>query len=131
MTYQTSRATKPMRGNPILRPVTFALLLVFGLTAYGGANILGFEALVNRLWFGPANQSLKSVLDSVSAWTNTSSVATAARSFMLEVILSEIPNDNAAIEGALTEMATASPLSTAIWVSLADARKARGAPMES
>ena len=122
---------KLFRGNRILSPVTFALLLVFGLTVYGGANILGFQALTNRIWFGPADGSLKSVLASVSAWTDTSSVSTAARTFMLEVILAETPNDNAAIEGVLKEMAAASPVATATWVTLAEARKVRGASMES
>ena len=54
-----------------LNPSAFALLLVFALTSYGGANIVNFEALTHRIWFGPADQSLTSVLDSVSAWTNT------------------------------------------------------------
>jgi hypothetical protein len=112
-------------------PVAFALLLVFGLTAYGGANILGFEAMRNRVWFGPANQSTKSALDSVSGWTNTNSVGIAARSLMLEIIMSENSRDLAAIEGALSELAVGSPTSTAAWVTLAEVRKARGEPMES
>src|SRR5438105_15258501 len=50
---------------------------------------------------------------------------------MLEVILAESPNDNAAMEGALDEIAAASPTSTATWAALADVRKRRGASMES
>src|SRR5437588_25542 len=129
--YRSSQArAKPSRGNRIPSPATFALLLAFGLTAYGGGNILGFHALTSRIWFGPADQPLKSVLESVSAWTNTTSIATAARTFMLEVILAESPNDNAAMEGALDEIAAASPTSTATWAALADVRKRRGASME-
>jgi hypothetical protein len=118
-------------ANRTLSAAAFALLLVFGLTAYGGANILGFERLANRIWFGPADQPLRSALDSVSAWTNTSSIATPARSLMLDVIMAETPHDNEAIEGALAEIAASSPTSTATWQALAEVRKARGASMEN
>jgi hypothetical protein len=118
-------------ANRALNPAAFALLLVFGLTAYGGANILGFERVANRIWFGPADQPLRSALDSVSGWTNKSSVATMARSLMLDIIMAETPNDHAAIEGALVEIAASSPTTTATWQALAEVRKARGASMES
>ena len=114
-----------------LNPTAFALLLVFALTSYGGANIVNFEALTHRIWFGPADQSLTSVLDSVSAWTNTSSVATVALSTKLDLLVAETPNDKASIEAALDEIAAAAPTSTAAWLSLAEMRKARGAPIES
>ena len=104
---------------------------MFGLTAYSGANILKFEALWNRILFGPADELLARVLDSVSPWTNTNSVAMPARSLVLDLIVAETPNDKAAIEGALEEIAAAAPTSTAAWQSLAETRKARGAPMES
>jgi hypothetical protein len=115
----------------ILSPSTFALLLVFGLTAYGGANILRYEALSNRIWFGPADQPLTSVLDSVSAWTDTNNVAIPARSTMLDLIVAESPHDSTAIEGALDKLAAGSPTSTATWQALAEIRKARGESMES
>jgi hypothetical protein len=117
--------------NRTLSPAAFALLLAFGLTAYGGANLLGFQRLAHRTWLGPADQPLSSVLDSLSAWTNTSSVAMPARSLMLDIIMAETPHDHAAIEGALEEIAAASPTSTATWQALAEVRKARGASMES
>ena len=44
--------------------------------------------------------------------------------------MAETPNDNAAIEGALDELAAVSPTSTATWQALAEIRKARGEPME-
>ena len=50
---------------------------------------------------------------------------------MLDIIMAETPHDNAAIEGALAEIAAASPTSTATWLALAEVRKARGASMES
>jgi hypothetical protein len=50
---------------------------------------------------------------------------------MLDLIVADTPHDNAAIEGALGEIAAASPTSTAAWLSLAETRKALGAPMES
>jgi hypothetical protein len=106
-------------------------MLVFGMAAYVGTNILRFEALWNRLWFGAADQPVTSALDSVSGWTNTSSVGIAARSLMLDIIMSENSRDFAAIEGSLSELAAVSPTSTATWEALAEVRKARGEPMES
>jgi hypothetical protein len=109
---------------------TFALLLVFGLTAYGGANILAFESLANRVWFGHTNEPTKSALEAVSAWTNTSSVEAAARALVLDIVLSENSRDFAAIEGALNELVIGSPASTATWEALAEVRKARGESMD-
>jgi hypothetical protein len=114
-----------------LSPSAFALCLVFGVTAYAGADVVGFFALTQRIWFGPADQPTRGVLEEVSAWTNTSSVETAARSLLLEVTLVEAKDDKAAIEGALDELAAASPTSSATWLALAEIRKTRGAPMES
>jgi hypothetical protein len=123
--------TEAHPANRILSPAAFALLLVFGLTAYGGANILRFEALANRIWFGPADQTMKNALDSVSAWKNTSSVGIAARSLMLDIIMSEASHDLATIEVALNELAAGSPTSTATWEALAEVRNARGESMDS
>jgi hypothetical protein len=107
-------------------------LVVFGLTAYGGINVVRFEALRNRIWFGPAtDQPVGRVLESLSAWTNTSVVATGARSQRLDLIVAETPYDKAAIEGALEDVAAGSPTSTAAWGALAEIRQARGAPMEN
>ena len=114
-----------------LSAAAFALLVVFGLTAYSGANILGFQALANRVWYGPADQPLEIALGSVSGWTNTSSVATAAQNLMLEMIMAETPRDYAAIQNVLEEIAATSPTSTSTWAALAEVRKARGASMES
>jgi hypothetical protein len=113
-----------------LTPSAFALLLVFALSSYAGINIVRFEALAHRIWLGPADEPLTSVLDSVSAWTGTSSVATIALSTMLDLRVAEAPNDKASIEVALQEVAAAAPTSTAVWLSLADMRQARHAPME-
>jgi hypothetical protein len=117
--------------NRVPSLAAFALLVVFGLTAYAGANILGFKAMANRVWFGPADQPLKSVLNSVSGWTNTSGVATPARSLMLDIIMAETPHDYAAIEGALEQIAAGTPTSTSVWQVLAEVRKARGASIDS
>ena len=129
----TSSYQKSVEANVakrILNPSAFALLLVFGLTSYGGANILRFEALPNRILYGPADQPLTSVLDSVSP----GQVQVASRRWrepVLDLIVAETPNDKASIEAALDELAAAAPTSTAAWQSLAEMRKARGAPMES
>jgi len=115
-----------------LNPTAFALLVVFGLTAYGGSDIVRFEALRNRIWFGPAtDQPVGRALEALSAWTNTSVVATGARSQKLDLIVAETPHDKAAIEGALEDAAAGSPTSTAAWAALAEIRKARGQPMEN
>jgi hypothetical protein len=113
-----------------LSPAALGLFVVFGLAAYGGANILGFEALSDRVWFG-SNQPKESALASVSGWTTTNSVATVARNLMLDIVMSETPQDLPAIEEAIEGLAVASPTSTAIWEGLAEIRKARGESMES
>ena len=131
MSASSQKPVKARGAKRALTPSAFALLLVFALTSYGGANIVNFEALTNRIWFGPADQSLTSVLDSVSAWTNTSSVATVALSTKLDLLIAETANDKASIEAALDEVAADAPTSTAAWLSLAEMRKARGAPIDS
>jgi len=108
-----------------------AIMIVFGLTTYVGANLLLFENLKNRLWFGPADQTMTTAINAVSRWTNTNVVEMPARSFILEIILAETPRDNLAIEGALDNIAAVAPTSSATWYALAEVRKARGAPMEN
>ena len=54
-----------------------------------------------------------------------------ALSTMLDLLVAETPNDKASIEAALDEIAAAAPTSTAAWQSLAEMRKARGAPIDS
>lgn len=119
----------------VLRPRTLSLwaaglLLVFALTAYAGVNILEYLALANRIWFGPRDQPLAGVLNAVSPWQNTSSVAAVARSDTLELIQAEAPNDTAALQAAMEEMAAVTPTSTSAWLALAGIRKAQGASME-
>ncbi len=114
-----------------LSPLAFVLLFLFSLTAYGGANIIEFQHLSNRIWFGPANQPVSSVLEAASAWKDSRSVDALARSLLLDIIMAETPQDHAAIEAALTEIAAAAPTSSATWQALAEVRKARGASMES
>src|SRR5262245_48905813 len=122
---------KPTARPAYLSPSAFALVLGFGLTAYGGGNMVAFEALRHRLWAEPVGQPINHALERLAAWTNTSGIATQARSLALEIVVAETPHDNAAMERALSEFAASSPTSTATWLSLAEVRKARGAPMES
>src|SRR5262249_60364950 len=115
----TSLVPKSVNGKVVkraLNPAAFALLLIFALTAYGGSNIVRFEALIRQIWLGPADQPLTSVLESVNAWTSSSSVATIALSNLLDLYVAEAPNDKAAIEAALGEVAAAAPTSTATWL---------------
>ena len=58
---------------------------------------------MNRVWFGPADQTMKNALNAVSRWTNTNVVEMPARSLILDIIMAETPHDNVAIEGALEE----------------------------
>ena len=118
-------------GRRILSPSAVALVVVFALTAYAGANMVGYLALANHIWFGPRDQPLANVLDAVSAWKNTSSVGALSRSLALELIMAETPNDAAALEGAIEEIAAVTPASTSAWQALAEIRKAQGAPMET
>jgi hypothetical protein len=106
------------------------LLVVFALTAYAGVNILEYFMLTNRIWFGSRGQPLADVLEEVSPWQNTSSVAALMRSLTLELIQTETPNDAAALESALEDMAAVTPTSTSAWLALAAIRKARGASMD-
>jgi hypothetical protein len=131
---QTRRQVVPPRAQPRLTAWTLNLsaigfLLVFAVTAYGGANILAFERLENQVDSLPG-QPTDSILGAVLAWGNTPGVATRARSLALNVALANTPGDTAAIENALDEVIKASPTSVAAWQKRVAYQAALGAPME-
>jgi hypothetical protein len=117
-------------------PLALGLILLFAVTAHAGARIVGFERLQSEIGSalktspGSEDQPVRSALEAVSAWTDTPSVATAARRFLLKILVSETPGDSAAIESALNDLAQASPTSTAVWQALVAFYQSRGGPVE-
>jgi hypothetical protein len=116
--------------------LALGLLFLFAVTAYAGARIVAFEWLESRIAnkltasAQSADQPVRGAIDAVSAWTDTPSVAAAARRFLLKILVSETPGDSAAIEDALVELAQVSPTSTAVWQALVAFYQARGGPIE-
>jgi hypothetical protein len=64
-------------------------------------------------------------------WKDAAGIADEARIFGLTVVRTETPDDKAAIEKAISEIAENSPTSSGAWQDLAQSRLERGAPMES
>jgi hypothetical protein len=104
-------------------------LVAFGVTAYGGAELVAVQGLTDRVRAGSTDES-RLLKPLVSSWEDVTGVATRARSLSLDLVLAETPDDNAAIENALNEMAETSPTSTATWLALAEVRLARNEPKE-
>jgi hypothetical protein len=130
------RASQAMRTERRLRTRTLnfclsalGLLLVFAVTAYAGVNIVAYERLEARV-DRARGQRIDATLGSISAWKNTSGLATRARTLALQTIMAETPGDTAAMENALDELVKASPTSVAAWQALAAYQGARGAPIE-
>jgi hypothetical protein len=113
------------------------LFLVFAVTAYAGGNIIAFERMgvqvQNSLLasYVGTGGTLRAVLDTVSEWTHTTSVATRARSLLVKMVVSEMPGDSVAVEKALRELAAASPTSVTAWQALVAFHHARGDPIEA
>jgi hypothetical protein len=77
----------------VLSPTALALFLVFAVTACAGGNIIAFERMgvqaQNSLLasYAGTGGTLGAVLDTVSEWTHTTSVATRARSLLVKMVL--------------------------------------------
>jgi hypothetical protein len=108
---------------------------VFLVTAYVGANVIGFAQLEGRLSgekaASAASANQHSVSEALASWKNTDGVAAQARSLSLDVVLVDTPGNKGAIDNALRELAAGSPTSVAAWQALATFRKISGAPIES
>jgi hypothetical protein len=76
----------------------------------------------------PASSALKSF---IASWKDATGFADEARLFGLNVVRTETPDDKAAIEKAISEIAENSPTSSGAWQDLAQSRLERGASMES
>jgi len=120
----------------ILSPSAFGLCLVFGVTAYVGAEFLTFDTFadqVQAILAAPPTTSTASVIDqtALSRWANVSGTSGEARELLLAVTRAESPDDYRAIEQAISEAAAASPGWDSEWQALTEARLASGAPLDS
>src|SRR6266700_7680363 len=112
------------------------LFLLFGIAVYGGAELVGFERVATPLIADVVTKTVTQPVDSsmqpfVSTWVDVTGVATRARRLSLQIVLAETPEDNAAVEQSLSQLAENSPTDVPAWLALALARSTRGAPMES
>jgi hypothetical protein len=120
----------------ILSPSAFGLCLVFGVTAYAGAEFLTFDThadQVQAMLAAPRTATTANVVDksALSRWTSVSGTSGEARELLLAVIRTESPDDNGAIEQAISEAAEASPAWDSEWLALTEARLASGASFQS
>jgi hypothetical protein len=119
-----------------LNPSAVGLFVLFGVAAYGGAELVSFETVATLLIADPAAERATQPIDNsmqpfVSTWSDVSGVATRARRLSLQIVLTETPDDTEAVEQALSQLAENSPTMVPAWQALAEARSARGAPIES
>ncbi len=120
------------------KPIAIAIFLVCIVTAYSGANVLGFLRGADQVAdaLDGSSESAQQPGSSGSRsfivkWKDSAGIADEARIFALTVVRTETPDDKAAIEKALSEIAENSPTSSWAWQDLAQSRLERGAPMES
>src|SRR6266566_1168153 len=119
-----------------LSPSAVGLFVLFGVAVYGGAELVSFERVATPLIADPAAKRPTQPIDSsmhpfVSTWADVTGVATRARRLSLQIVLTETPDDTAAVEQALSQLAEDSPTMVPAWLALAEARSTSGAPMES
>jgi hypothetical protein len=112
------------------------LCLVFGVTAYAGAEFLTFDTRadqVQAMLAARRTATTANVIDksALSHWANVSGTSGEARELLLAVTQAESPDDYRAIEQAVSEAAAASPAWDSEWRALTAARVASGAPLES
>jgi hypothetical protein len=107
------------------------------ITAYSGGELAVFWLSSNRVWDtlattqsppNPVNDAQKSF---IANWKNQAGVADSVRSLSLSIVRANNPDDKAAIEQAVSEIAENSPTTDTVWLDLAEIRLARGASMES
>jgi hypothetical protein len=131
-----------MKGQDLFRRQlswsVFGVFLVFTVIVYHGAKLTVFllkadqvDDILNKSSDSvamPAGVALKSF---VANWKNEPGVAELVRRQALAAVGAERTNDKAAIESAISAIVEYSPTSDATWQNLAEARLARGAPIES
>jgi len=119
-----------------LIPSAAAIFLACIVTVYSGLNVVVFvrgadragEALGNLTDRKSSDATLKTFIDN---WKNTVGVADAARRLSLGVVQAETPDDNAAIEAALSNILENSPVSDTVWQQLAQIRLMRSAATDT
>ena len=119
-----------------LSPSAVGLFVLFGVAVYGGAELVRFETVATPLIADAAAKRSTQWIDSsmqpfVSTWADVTGVATRARRLSLQIVLTEAPQDTAALEQAMSQLAENSPTIVSAWLALAETRAARDAPMES
>src|SRR6266436_1021896 len=97
-----------------LSPSAICLLLLFGVAAYGGAELIAFQRLADHATADIAAKRVAYRTNGltkpfVSIWSDVTGAATQARRLALKIVLAETPGDTAAVEEALSEIAEASP----------------------
>src|SRR6266536_2141239 len=119
-----------------LNPSAVGLFVLFGVAVYGGAELVGFERVATPLIADAAAKRATQPIDSsmqpfVSTWADVTGVAARARRLSLQIVLTEAPDDTAALEQAMSQLTENSPTMVSAWLALAETRAARDAPMES
>src|SRR6266536_3941979 len=119
-----------------LNPSAVGLFVLFGVAVYGGAELVSFETVATPLIADVAAKRATQPIDSsmqpfVSTWADVTGVATRARRLSLQIVLTEAPQDTAALEQAMSQLAENSPTMVLAWLALAETRAARDAAMES
>jgi len=119
-----------------LSPSAVGLFVLFGVAVYGGTELVSFETVATPLIADVAAKRATQPIDSsmqpfVSTWADVTGVATRARRLSLQIVLTEAPQDTAALEQAMSQLAENSPTIVSAWLALAETRAARDAPMES
>src|SRR6266536_5453785 len=119
-----------------LNPSAVGLFVLFGGAVYGGTELVSFDTVATPLIADVAAKRATQPIDSsmqpfVSTWADVTGVATRARRLSLQIVLTEAPQDTAALEQAMSQLAENSPTIVSAWLALAETRAARDAPMES
>jgi hypothetical protein len=123
-------------ANRKLNLSAVGLFLLFGVAVYGGAELVSFEKVADPLIADSGASRATQLVDSwmqpfASAWADVAGVAKRARRLSLQIVLTETPDDIAAIEQAMSQLTENSPTMASAWLALAETRSARGAGMES
>src|SRR6266536_1434096 len=119
-----------------LNPSAVGLFVLFGVAVYGGAELVSFETVATPLIADVAAKRATQPIDSsmqpfVSSWVDVTGAAARARRLSLQIVLTEAPQDTAALEQAMSQLAENSPTMVSAWLALAETRASRGAPIDS
>jgi hypothetical protein len=117
-------------------PSAIGLLLVFGLTAYGGIELVAYQSFSDRVSVElfrqdrTGQESGGADSSAILSWTDVTGVSGWARGLFLAAVRGDTPGDKGAIAQAAEHAAEVSPTWAAGWQDVAAARLANGAPIE-